>query len=181
MLGQLAVVATLPLVIDVNEALEGERRWWPIIQTQQETDYGGGWVTVELLAEEDRQRTTKPLDLFAGRLDHEAAAAIGVRDAGYVLLRLPLELRELFREWLLTHFPGKLRHVMSIVQATRGGADYSAKFGERQVGTGVYAELIAKRMRLAMERTGLKKRSSGKLRTDLFTPPVLPGGQLSLF
>ena len=111
----------------------------------------------------------------------EAAAAVGVRDAGYVLLRLPLELRELFREWLLTHFPGKLRHVMSIVQATRGGADYSAKFGERQVGTGVYAELIAKRMRLAMERTGLKKRSTGKLRTDLFTPPVLPGGQLSLF
>ena len=107
----------------------------------------------------------------------EAAAAIGVRDAGYVLLRLPLELRELFREWLMTHFPGKLRHVMSIVQATRGGADYSAKFGERQVGTGVYAELIAKRFRLASERFGLKRRGGGKLRTDLFRPPVLPGGQ----
>ncbi|OYU48626.1 MAG: radical SAM protein [Rhizobiales bacterium PAR1] len=111
----------------------------------------------------------------------EAAAAVGVRDAGYVLLRLPLELRELFREWLLTHYPGKLRHVLSIVQSTRGGADYSAKFGERQVGTGVFAELIAKRFRLASERLGLKRRSGGKLRTDLFHPPVLPGGQMSLF
>jgi DNA repair photolyase len=111
----------------------------------------------------------------------EAAAEAGVRDAGYVLLRLPLELRELFREWLLTHYPGKLRHVFSIIQSTRGGADYSAKFGERQVGTGVFAELIAKRFRLAATRLGLKKRSGGKLRTDLFRPPVLPGGQMSLF
>jgi DNA repair photolyase len=111
----------------------------------------------------------------------EAAADVGVTMAHYVLLRLPLELRELFREWLLTHYPGKLRHVMSLVQSTRGGADYVANFGERQVGTGVYAELIAKRFRLASERFGMKRRGTVKLRTDLFTPPVLPGGQMSLF
>lgn len=111
----------------------------------------------------------------------EAAADAGATMAHYVLLRLPLELRELFREWLLTHYPGKLRHVMSLVQSTRGGADYNATFGERQVGTGVYADLIAKRFRLASERFGLRRRGNTKLRTDLFTPPVLPGGQLSLF
>lgn len=111
----------------------------------------------------------------------EAAADAGASEAHYVLLRLPLELRELFREWLLTHYPGKLRHVLSIIQSTRGGADYSSKFGERQVGTGVFAELIAKRFRLASERFGLKRRGGGKLRTDLFKPPVLPGGQMSLF
>lgn len=91
----------------------------------------------------------------------EAAADAGASEAHYVLLRLPLELRELFREWLLTHYPGKLRHVLSIVQSTRGGADYVAKFGERQVGTGVFAELIAKRFRLASERFGLKRRGGG--------------------
>ncbi len=111
----------------------------------------------------------------------EAAADAGASEAHYVLLRLPLELRELFREWLLTHYPGKSRHVLSLVQSTRGGADYVAKFGERQVGTGAFAELIAKRFRLASERHGLKRRAGGKLRTDLFRSPVLPGGQMSLF
>jgi DNA repair photolyase len=111
----------------------------------------------------------------------EAAAEAGVEDAGYVLLRLPLELRELFREWMLTHYPGKLRHVMGLVQSTRGGQDYVARFGERQVGTGYFAELVAKRFRIARERLGLKRRAIGRLRTDLFRQPVSPGGQLSLF
>jgi DNA repair photolyase len=109
----------------------------------------------------------------------EAAHQAGATGAGYVLLRLPLELRDLFREWLLTHYPGKLRHVMSMVQSTRGGRDYVADFASRQRGTGVYAELIEKRHRLACERLGLGKRYQ-KLRTDLFTPPVLPGQQLQL-
>lgn len=119
--------------------------------------------------------------------DHEieallaAAANAGAGAASYVLLRLPLELRELFREWLLTHYPGKLRHVMSLVQSTRGGADYVAKFGERQTGTGPFAELIAKRFRLASDRFGLRRRSATRLRLDLFRPPVLPGQQMSLF
>lgn len=111
----------------------------------------------------------------------EAASEAGAGEANYVLLRLPLELRELFREWLLTHFPGKLRHVMSLVQSTRGGKDYTATFGERQVGTGYFAELVAKRFRLASDRLGLRRRSAQRLRTDLFIPPQLPGTQLTLF
>lgn len=110
----------------------------------------------------------------------EASHAAGATGAGYVLLRLPLELRDLFREWLLAHHPGKLRHVMSMVQSTRGGRDYVPDFATRQKGTGLYAELIGKRHRLACERLGLGRKYQ-KLRTDLFTPPVLPGKQLSLF
>jgi DNA repair photolyase len=109
----------------------------------------------------------------------EAAREAGAREAGYVLLRLPLELRDLFREWLLAHYPGKLRHVLSLVQSTRGGKDYVPDFSTRQTGTGVYAELIAKRHRLACERLGLMRRHQ-RLRTDLFVPPALPGQQLSL-
>lgn len=110
----------------------------------------------------------------------ETACRAGASEAGYVLLRLPLELRELFREWLLTHFPGKMRHVLSLVQSTRGGKDYEASFATRQVGTGVFADLIARRFQLAVERYGLKRRHQ-RLRTDLFKPPVQKGGQLSLF
>lgn len=110
----------------------------------------------------------------------EASHAAGATGAGYVLLRLPLELRDLFREWLLAHHPGKLRHVMSMVQSTRGGRDYVPDFATRQKGTGLYAELIGKRHRLACERLGLGRKYQ-KLRTDLFTPPVLAGKQLSLF
>jgi DNA repair photolyase len=110
----------------------------------------------------------------------EASHAAGATGAGYVLLRLPLELRDLFREWLLAHHPGKLRHVMSMVQSTRGGRDYVPDFASRQKGTGLYAELIAKRHKLACERLGLGEKYQ-RLRTDLFTPPVLQGQQLSLF
>jgi DNA repair photolyase len=109
----------------------------------------------------------------------EAAHAAGAREAGYVLLRLPLELRDLFREWLLAHYPGKLRHVLSLIQSTRGGKDYVADFETRQTGTGFYADLIAKRHKLACERLGLVRRHQ-RLRTDLFVPPQLPGQQLSL-
>ncbi|MCA0406537.1 MAG: PA0069 family radical SAM protein [Proteobacteria bacterium] len=111
----------------------------------------------------------------------EAAAGLGVKEAHYVLLRLPLELRELFREWLLQHYPGKLRHVMSLIQSSRGGKDYDANFATRQQGTGLFADMIAKRFRLAMERLGMKERANGKLRCDLFERPTLPGSQLSLF
>lgn len=111
----------------------------------------------------------------------EAAAALGVKEAHYVLLRLPLELRELFREWLLQHYPGKLRHVMSLIQSSRGGRDNDSTFGARMSGTGLFADLIAKRFRLTMERLGMKERANGKLRCDLFSPPEKAGAQLSLF
>jgi hypothetical protein len=70
--------------------------------------------------------------------------------------------------------------VLSIVQSTRGGKDYDSNFATRQVGTGVFADLLARRFQLASERYGMKRRHQ-KLRTDLFKPPVQKGGQMSLF
>lgn len=110
----------------------------------------------------------------------EAAYEAGAREAGYVLLRLPLEIRDLFREWLLEHHPGRLRHILSLVQSTRGGKDYDATFGKRMVGEGVYAGLIQKRFKLATTRLGFG-RARLALRTDLFQKPVKAGDQLSLF
>jgi DNA repair photolyase len=110
----------------------------------------------------------------------EQAAAAGVQQAGYVLLRLPLEISPLFQEWLAEEFPDKAKHVMSLVRSARGGKDYDAKFGERQRGTGVYADLIAQRFRLAMQRLGLNQ-ANLQLTCDLFRAPVPKGGQMSLF
>jgi DNA repair photolyase len=115
-------------------------------------------------------------------IDHilEAAHAAGAREAGYVMLRLPLEIRDLFREWLLEHAPGKLRHVMSLIRSTRGGKDYDATWGKRMTGQGPYAWMTGRRFEMAADRIGFNRRRT-KLRTDLFQAPVLPGGQLSLF
>jgi DNA repair photolyase len=109
----------------------------------------------------------------------EAAYAAGAREAGYVLLRLPLEVRDLVREWLLEHHPGKLRHVLSLVRSTRGGKDYDATWGERMTGTGPYAWMIGRRFETAVDRIGFPKQRH-RLRTDLFQAPSRPGEQLSL-
>jgi DNA repair photolyase len=109
----------------------------------------------------------------------EAARAAGASAAGYVLLRLPLELKELFREWLATEFPDRASRVMHILQSMHGGRDYSAEFGLRQVGSGPYADQIAQRFRLAIRRLGLDGPRT-PLRTDLFTPPRRTGEQLQL-
>ena len=66
----------------------------------------------------------------------DAVAAAGVRQAGYVLLRLPLEVRDLFREWLIANFPDRYRHVFKLIRDTRGGKDYDSTFGKRMSGTG---------------------------------------------
>jgi DNA repair photolyase len=108
------------------------------------------------------------------------AHALGAREAGYVMLRLPLEVRDLFKEWLLAHFPDKLRHVMSLVQSMREGKDYDAAWGKRMTGTGPYAWMIGRRFEIATAKLGFAKVRS-KLRSDLFTPPVPKGGQLDLF
>jgi len=110
----------------------------------------------------------------------EAARDAGAREAGFVTLRLPLELKELFREWLETDHPNKAARVISILRSMNGGRDYISEFGIRQRGTGPYAEQIGLRFRLACQRLGLNKPSL-KLRTDLFTPPVPKGGQMRLF
>jgi len=109
----------------------------------------------------------------------ERAYEAGARQAGYVILRLPLEIKDLFREWLASEQPGRASHVMSLIRSMRGGKDYDMEWGKRIKGTGVYAELIAKRFKLACERLGLNK-DSRPLRTDLFQPPPLAGDQLSL-
>jgi DNA repair photolyase len=109
----------------------------------------------------------------------EAARDAGAREAGYVLLRLPLELKELFREWLANELPDRAARVISILRSMHGGKDYVATFGLRQRGTGPYAAQIGARFRLAARRLGLNERHL-KLRTDLFRRPVPKGGQLSL-
>jgi DNA repair photolyase len=109
----------------------------------------------------------------------DAAYANGAREAGYVLLRLPLEVKDLVRDWLLTHYPDKLRHVMSLVQSTHGGKDYDLAWGQRQVGSGPYAWMIGRRFELAAERAGFNK-TRLKLRTDLFRPASTSPAQLSL-
>jgi len=109
----------------------------------------------------------------------ETARDAGTTEAGYVLLRLPLELKELFREWLATEFPDRAGRVISLLQSMHGGRDYVSEFSIRQKGTGPYAEQIAMRFRLALKRLGLNERKQA-LRTDLFQRPVLEGGQMPL-
>ena len=108
----------------------------------------------------------------------EAASRAGAIDAGYVLLRLPLEISPIFQEWLAAAFPGRAKHIMSLVRQTRGGKDYVSCFGERQRGTGPYADQIEARFQLALKRYGLSQRRLA-LRCDLFAKPG--GAQLSLF
>jgi len=115
----------------------------------------------------------------------ESAAAAGAEEAGYVLLRLPHEIKELFSEWLLERHPAKMRRILSLVRETRGGKLYDAEWGKRQKGEGVVAWTIGRRFEMAARRLGLDRRHH-KLRTDLFTPPEREraagsGAQLSLF
>jgi DNA repair photolyase len=110
----------------------------------------------------------------------EAARDAGASEAGYVLLRLPLEIKDLFAEWLATEFPDRATRVLSILRGMRGGKDYDARWFERQKGKGPYAELIAQRFRLALRKLSLNERKY-RLRTDLFVRPVAKGGQLALF
>jgi DNA repair photolyase len=97
-----------------------------------------------------------------------------------VLLRLPLEISGLMREWLAEHHPDKLNHVFSLVQSTRGGKDYDSRWGLRMSGTGPYAWMIGRRFEIAAGRLGLNARKL-KLRTDLFVRPREQGAQLALF
>jgi DNA repair photolyase len=110
----------------------------------------------------------------------KASYEAGAREAGYVLLRLPHELKDLMRDWLVEHYPDKLRHVFSTVQEMHGGKDYDARWGVRQTGVGPFAWITGRRFERAVERLGYNQRSL-KLRTDLFTPPALETGQLALF
>jgi len=110
----------------------------------------------------------------------EAAAEAGASSAGYVLLRLPWEVRDLFVEWLENHYPDRAQHVMSRVRQSRGGRDYDSAFGQRMTGSGRFAELIEQRFRLACRRSGLESHEPRRLRTDRFRRPKQSGDQLVL-
>ncbi|HEV7165311.1 MAG: PA0069 family radical SAM protein [Gammaproteobacteria bacterium] len=110
----------------------------------------------------------------------ELAAEAGACSAGYVLLRLPYELKDLFKEWLAAHYPLKAEHVMSLIRQSRGGEEYQSEFGTRMRGTGKYAELIAQRFRLACKRHGLGLGRRMGHDTTRFRVPS-EAGQLSLW
>jgi len=110
----------------------------------------------------------------------EAVAETGVRHAGYVLLRLPLEIRDLFREWLTENFPDRFEHVFKLVRDTRGGRDYDSTFGKRMTGSGPIAWMIGRRFEVACDRLGFN-RTSVKTTTVHFRKPRPPARQLDLF
>jgi DNA repair photolyase len=119
--------------------------------------------------------------------DHEmedilaAAKDAGASSASYVLIRLPHEVKILFREWLSQHYPDRAQHVMSLINQTRGGKDYDAEFGQRMSGTGVFAELLRMRFELARRKCGFDSaRDRHDLTTDLFRPPPRDHSQLTL-
>jgi DNA repair photolyase len=119
--------------------------------------------------------------------DHEieailsAAARAGAREAGYILLRLPLEVKDLFAEWLEAHEPGRAAHVFGLVRNMRKGTLNSAVFGTRMRGEGAYARLIERRFDIAARREGLGGEDLGGLDSSRFCPPVGAREQLSLF
>jgi DNA repair photolyase len=110
----------------------------------------------------------------------ERAADAGACGAGYVVLRLPLEIKDLFREWLEAERPDRARKVMSLVRQMRGGKDYDPRWKDRMRGQGPIADLIRQRFSLAKARFGLDKHLP-LLRSDLFHIPVVVTGQLELF
>ncbi len=124
--------------------------------------------------------------VIPGLTDHEMEAILAsARDAGavgasWIMLRLPLEVARLWRDWLEQAEPGRAAKVMARVREARGGKDYDAEWGKRMRGEGLYAGLIAQRFDKAVARLGLAQ-VLPPLRCDLFRPPVLPGDQLRLF
>jgi DNA repair photolyase len=100
----------------------------------------------------------------------EKSAAAGAKGAGYVMLRLPYEVKDLFKEWLAEHYPLKAEHVMARVRDLHGGQEYEAQWGVRMRGRGVYADLIAKRFEVAVRKSGIEHPPRTRLRTDLFRP-----------
>ena len=108
----------------------------------------------------------------------KAARDAGAQSAGYVLLRLPLEIAELFEDWLRAHFPQRAEHVMSLVRQCRGGANYDSRFGLRMRGEGPFADLLARRFQVACKRLGLNRRELRGLDCQRFAPP---GAQLALW
>jgi DNA repair photolyase len=109
----------------------------------------------------------------------DSAQAAGAREAGYIILRLPLEVSPIFKDWLLRHYPDRYRHVVSLIRSMRDGKDYDAEWGKRMKGSGPYAWQIGRRFEIAAKRLGLNGEKR-MLRTDLFKRPAAAGDQLVL-
>ncbi|RYX99165.1 MAG: PA0069 family radical SAM protein [Bradyrhizobiaceae bacterium] len=110
----------------------------------------------------------------------DAAAHAGAKEASYVLLRLPLEVRDLFREWLMANYPDRYRHVFTLIREMRQGRDYDSQWGTRMKGTGPMAWMIGRRFEVACAKLGLNKKRT-KLTLDHFAKPAGAGQQLNLF
>jgi DNA repair photolyase len=143
-------------------------------------------ATVEALARAGVPMAVLLAPLIPAVNDHELEALLaagwdaGARQAGYVVLRLPHELKDLFRAWLEQHLPGRAEHVLSLVRQLHGGKDYDPAWGRRQRGSGPIAEVLARRFELASRRLGLHARSPALDATRFRIPPA-SGHQLSLF
>ncbi len=109
----------------------------------------------------------------------EAAATAGARSAGYMLLKLPLEVKDLFEEWLVENVPDRRQRVLNLLREAHGGRLYDSAFGRRMTGSGPFADLLRDRFRLAIARLGLDD-DAPPLDTSQFVPPPRPSGQLSL-
>lgn len=109
----------------------------------------------------------------------DSAYAAGAREAGYVLLRLPLEVAPIFKDWLLRHYPDRYRHVMSLIRSMRDGKDYDSEWGKRMKGSGPYAWQIGRRFEIAAKRLGLNAERRS-LRTDQFVAAAKATEQLML-
>lgn len=123
--------------------------------------------------------------IIPGLNDHEmeavlqAASDAGARTGSYVLLRLPLEIKDLFTEWLEAHYPDRAERVMTLVRDCRGGRAYDSQWGKRMKGSGPFADMVARRFAMACRRSGLDKRS-WEMDTTLFRKPAADADQLAL-
>jgi DNA repair photolyase len=141
---------------------------------------------IRQLAEAGIPVTVMMAPIVPGLTDHEiekllaAAAGAGAREAGYVLMRLPHEVKDLFKDWLAKEKPDRAARVMALVRDTRGGRDNDPEFGSRMVGSGPYAWQLGRRFQMTCERLGLN-RSKLQLNDGLFQRPPRPGDQLTLW
>ena len=109
----------------------------------------------------------------------DSSRAAGALEAGYVILRLPLEVAPIFKDWLLRHYPDRYRHVMSLIRSMRDGKDYDSEWGKRMKGAGPYAWQIGRRFEITAKRLGLNAERR-TLRTDQFSPAAKATEQLML-
>jgi len=142
--------------------------------------------TIRRLTEAGLEVRVMASPLIPGISDHELenilseASAAGAVAASWIMLRLPLEVSQLVRDWLLEHHPNRAKGVLARLREMHDGKEYDPRWHHRMRGSGPYAEMISNRFRVASARLGLD-RELAPLRTDLFVPPQRTGDQLSLF